>query len=696
MQLSLEALVRRLKTPGATLLDRKEAVRGMGLVQNKDAIPHLMEALQEEELKVEAIEALGKYTRVSDEAFDAVVSEYYTAKDRQVKAAIIRVLSEYVPMHKTKVFEKLIIMEDDLEFKKQLYNLSFKYCDENTLRKISMSILDSGDTEMKLSAIKFLSRFNLPEIIEKMFDLTASDDSEVASYALRILEDEFGDEILNKFIDRIRSANPDKKVKLVYVLGNLTTPKVVAVLAKVLISTKNLKLRMAALQALKKVANKSIEKLLYKMFDVLTDEEKAVVVEIASVLKSKLLKEKVISFAESVMGVDVDIAKSIAEAGFFSQSDVKRYLQSDKPTVRFAAILSLPSAEFDTSEIESFIGELLEKAKLTAVERKELYFIIGNFGMRNLSHLLRKPLEAGSDDEKIAAMISISRLGLEDMREMVERELRENENEKVRATAVNTLAAIGNENSAMLLLKSLEDDDARVRANAVEALEELFKKGYLSEKVLVDNLIKMLHDSNNRVKANAAMVLWRVGGVGILRVLEDMLLTSEHMWHRASAAFALGETKSILAIGILEKAAKDPDSPVRRNVAKALGKIKDPACIEVLKILKDDPALDVLVEVANALGNIGGVQAFNLLVHLASHPDDRVSSAAIENAVKVASKDFVAPEVIRDLFNRLPLLALKLVGKFKDRSFVATVKKFEKSENALLASVASEVLKELT
>ncbi len=146
----------------------------------------------------------------------------------------------------------------------------------------------------------------------------------------------------------------------------------------------------------------------------------------------------------------------------------------------------------------------------------------------------------------------------------------------VRATVAMALGATGDSRALPVLANLLQDENSRVRANSVEAL------GQIGDPACVNMLTPLLDDPNNRVKANVTMALWQFGGLRMLSVLQRMLKTTENKWHRASAAYALGEIGGFQTMTTLLGSLSDRAPEVRRNVISSLGKMGD---IEVIRQL---------------------------------------------------------------------------------------------------------------
>lgn len=133
-----------------------------------------------------------------------------------------------------------------------------------------------------------------------------------------------------------------------------------------------------------------------------------------------------------------------------------------------------------------------------------------------------------------------------------------------------------------LLIRCLNDDDPRVRANTVEVIEAQNIKGCERE------IIKLLNDSENRVKVNAAKYLVKIGYQQAFYTLRAMLVSPE-VWLRDSVIFALGEIGDQPSLILLKAALKDPNQGIRLSVLKALSKMNNSTSRQILKAACGDP-----------------------------------------------------------------------------------------------------------
>ncbi len=114
----------------------------------------------------------------------------------------------------------------------------------------------------------------------------------------------------------------------------------------------------------------------------------------------------------------------------------------------------------------------------------------------------------------------ISRLGAETNRQVV-------------SALLMTIGKVGGEDGIDAILPFLKYEDARVRANAIEAIDATGDHDSLV------HLIPFLRDPDNRCRANAVIALKKYGRVNVFKTLEGMLQAKE-VWMQDSATYVLG------------------------------------------------------------------------------------------------------------------------------------------------------------
>ena len=152
----------------------------------------------------------------------------------------------------------------------------------------------------------------------------------------------------------------------------------------------------------------------------------------------------------------------------------------------------------------------------------------------------------------------------------------------IKSGLVKVFAKNCNQNGIPLLIRCLNDEDPRVRANTVEVIETQHITGCEQE------IIKLLNDSENRVKVNAAKYLVKIGYQQAFFTLRAMLVSPE-VWLRDSVIFALGEIADQSSLILLRAALKDPNQGIRLSVLKSLARINNNMARQILKAACGDP-----------------------------------------------------------------------------------------------------------
>lgn len=138
---------------------------------------------------------------------------------------------------------------------------------------------------------------------------------------------------------------------------------------------------------------------------------------------------------------------------------------------------------------------------------------------------------------------------------------------EVRSAAVAALGHLPGPVSARLLKRALRDDDNRVQANAVEAVERA------GEPDVVAELLPKLASPDNRVRANAVKALLKLGvreaAVTLLRMLDD-----PNRLQRISALWLIDHMGLFtLASRVMRLAENDGDAVVRERARNLAGHV---------------------------------------------------------------------------------------------------------------------------
>jgi len=114
------------------------------------------------------------------------------------------------------------------------------------------------------------------------------------------------------------------------------------------------------------------------------------------------------------------------------------------------------------------------------------------------------------------------------------------------------------------------DDKARVRADTVEIIAEMFKDSPIIE----DMLEPYLHDMNNRVLANACKALFPHNRRRALEIVRRMA-AEDNVWMRLSAAWVCGELATSECVKILTPLLNDTSQHVRKRTVLSFEKLKE-------------------------------------------------------------------------------------------------------------------------
>lgn len=155
---------------------------------------------------------------------------------------------------------------------------------------------------------------------------------------------------------------------------------------------------------------------------------------------------------------------------------------------------------------------------------------------------------------------------------MLERLGRE-KNPFIKATLLAAVGKFGSKNEMDQIVPFLSDDDTRVIANAVEALETI------NNPKCVEHVIKLISHADNRVRANVVKAIWKFAHTNIMANrliidrLKEMMFSSKNLM-RESAIFALGEIANDEALELLTIASNDKNQQIKEKAVETLEKAR--------------------------------------------------------------------------------------------------------------------------
>lgn len=206
-------------------------------------------------------------------------------------------------------------------------------------------------------------------------------------------------------------------------------------------------------------------------------------------------------------------------------------------------------SRLDSSFIDSLCGDI---SRLSSMEKIHLVNILEILGQNSKIHATLLKLSKESD-------------------------------QRIRATVAKALQVFSEARQRIELTQAfLQDDDARVRANVIETLDNV------EDQAIFDRLTGLTRSPNGRERANAIKKLLDLGyrdfEVSLIQMVEE-----PDEWTRASAAWVLGEIEAPHLMHLVEERMKDPSAVVRENALMALGKRGTTEQIRGLTEFLEDP-----------------------------------------------------------------------------------------------------------
>ena len=145
----------------------------------------------------------------------------------------------------------------------------------------------------------------------------------------------------------------------------------------------------------------------------------------------------------------------------------------------------------------------------------------------------------------------------------------------------------------------------------------------MSEEKTLQDLLKSLNDPNPFSRKQAIKDLEKIGDKSVLSLLSDLLLNDRDSIVRHAVAQAFQKRLSDKSlVDVLIKALKDPDMYVRGAAAAALGIIKDTSAVDALCAALEDKESHVRWSAAIPLGKIGDKSAIASLKKLLNNPGE--------------------------------------------------------------------------
>jgi len=250
--------------------------------------------------------------------------------------------------------------------------------------------------------------------------------------------------------------------------------------------------------------------------------------------------------------------------------------------------------------------EALTAENSESLQRYRVGLALGKIGDERALPPLIEMLISDDNKDSQSAQEALTLMGAPAVEELIL--LTQNQDNKIRLSAINTLSDIKDDRAIEPLMQFLNEDDYDIRRASIFAL------GNMKAEAAIDSLVANLEHKDSNVRFAATNALGRIGEPALEPLL--VALKDENEYVRQHSAQALGDIGSDRAVEPLMNALSDNEYSVRLRAAQALGKIGNPKATELLiNALKiNDYNDDFRCAVAIALGQIGDRRAVEALI----------------------------------------------------------------------------------
>lgn len=196
---------------------------------------------------------------------------------------------------------------------------------------------------------------------------------------------------------------------------------------------------------------------------------------------------------------------------------------------------------------------------------------------------------------------------------------------RVQSRCLTTFAQLHRERSLPIIIDALSSNDARVRANAVEAIA-CFP---LSKEEAGKHLTAFLADANSRVRANAIVSLYPHDHARGNRALREML-SSRQAGERSSAYWAVGQIQDPEVVEPFVNAlvAENEKASLASGMA-TLDRLTNPRLKPAVQRLFGHPNPTVQIHAIQAYGRLAGASALKVLDRMYGSAETEVIKSAI-------------------------------------------------------------------
>ncbi|MCU1227848.1 MAG: lyase [Acidobacteria bacterium] len=547
-------------------------VSSLGKYRDAGALPHLMRALQRDDLwlKFHVVEALGEIGDRS--ALPAILPLY---AEKSLRKPVLEAVGKIADVGTVAFLLKIIADEEKLNL--TALRALVRIAEASKPRIVEQS-------ERLLIQRKFREAFPASKIPPLVEHLHATPKREVKNFILKFLGwsgDEralpvlmqyleqpetaevaaqglidFGIGAVPAILDTLRNADEDEIVALLLRVINVvaTADSIPSILP--FLDHHNPMIRRLAIETLGEILDpSSIDYLLAKLDDQ----------DVAS-------QQAAVNAISALVGAYPEVKQEVL-------AKIRRMLQAKSVPMKLNSL-----SVFVNIQGEGYHDELLLASKDSDdVIRQKAISLMGKFGEERFADQLVLSLADESTAVRLAAINAIVRLRPEKGLEPLIASL-EDTDIWIRTAAAQALGEYRHHDGIQPLMRHLQHDLPPVRIAVIEAL------GKSEESAVKDILFSCLGESDLEIQRAALLALARIPGNDVFeRICQS--LDDEDWRIRAAAATSLGNRGDRYALEALHKALEDSDTYVQQSAVLALDKIADRSSFPHLFRALENPAI---------------------------------------------------------------------------------------------------------
>lgn len=688
--INLERVIEKLRNPNNSLFERKEAAKLLGQTGAEAALDALVDFLPEPAMRIDVVQALGRLA--NPKALKFLLTTIFES-DSEAKLEIIRAIRRIGEIKAVGPLLQFFKQEKDENVKAAAFILISQYGAFEDVFQIVPASLTSEFKSIQMLALKYLYDAGDARAVNLLYPLLFSEDPKIKSTAGEVLWKYEGQKLLQRLnYILLKTKDLPKRLDVAYVYGELGIIQEVAPLVYALLNDEDETLRIEVLRALRKIGDvRAIKPIVQVM---LQAGEKVVAAGLEAL--SAFNRPEIPRVVSRFLTHKSEIVREAAKAAFeriVTTNDlptVKAFFASEDARNLVFVIGMIGKLSYVDDEILAFLRKMLDHANEDVLV--ETCRTIGKLKVTALNPVVVTKFRHASEEVRTAAIKACGKTCDEGTLEPIAALYKGEESHKVRATIINVMGDFKKKSFMSTVREALKDPDARVRSNAIEAMEAM------GGEEIVDYIYPLLEDENNRVKANAAKTLWQFGGIRMIGVLEKMLLREKDKWQRASAAFSLGEIGSLQVVKPLQMAMKDGEDCVRKNVVKALGKTNSREVVPDLLPALDDPSEEVRDEAIAALGRVGGLEILESMIkYLKNHNEHKVMDHIFKSIEKSTDHTFLLPltRLIQEEGGLVRILAARLLSNIGEESTIPVLKELLDDGNVNIRTTAENAIRQI-